>query len=126
MKDKTKVVEPEFLTEEEYLTRSADAEHVQDLVVTDWNETMANLAIPTSRLPVPRSKDFSRKDVVSAFSNAFELIGGVPRLALWAHANESDFYKLYARLLPSQASSALGETNELIIKHVLPRGELDK
>ncbi len=87
---------------------------------------MQKLATPGTRLTVPRNQDFSRKQVVNAFNNAFELIGGVPRLALWAHANEGDFFKLFARLLPSQASQALGETNELIIKHVLPRGKLDE
>lgn len=92
----------------------------------DWEGTMHKISQPQTRLQLPANKDFSRKDVVNAFQNAFELIGGTPRLALWAHQNEGDFFKLYSRLLPSQASSALGEANELVIKHVLPRGPLDK
>jgi hypothetical protein len=71
-------------------------------------------------------QDFSRKDVVRAFQRAFELIGGIPRLALWAHDNPTDFYKLYARLLPSQASPALGEANEMTVIHVIPRSTLDE
>ena len=87
---------------------------------------MAQLADSNAkRLTVPRSGDLSRKQVVNAFMNAFELIGGTPRLALWAHDNPKEFYKLYSRLLPSQASSALGESNEMIIRHVLPRTGLD-
>lgn len=127
MNKKTEVAtaEPVFLTEEEF-NNLPESESVQDLAVTDWNDTMALLATPNTRIAIPKNKDFTRKDVVTAFSNAFELIGGVPRLALWAHNNETDFYKLYSRLLPSQASSALGETNELVIKHVLPRGALDE
>lgn len=35
-----------------------------------------------------------------AFINAFELIGGVSRLVMWADQNPTEFYKLYARLLP--------------------------
>jgi hypothetical protein len=36
-----------------------------------------------------------------AFQQAFELIGGVPRLAHWAHQNPGKFYPLYSRLVPS-------------------------
>ena len=73
---------------------------------------------------LPR-KELSRADVVYAFQACFDNLGGVPRMALWAEENPGDFYKLYARLLPSQASSSLGEKNEFVIKHVLPRGALD-
>ena len=114
-----------FISADEYL-ESPEQQETETLEVTDWEQTMEYLSTPTTKMVVPRSKDFSRAQVVSAFHNAFELIGGVPRLALWAHSNPSDFFKLYARLLPSQASSALGESNELIIKHVLPRGPLDE
>jgi len=119
------------MSETQYLTQAeleAEPESQAELVVetSDWNKTMHMIAQPGTTMRVPRNNDFTRKDVVQAFSNAFELIGGVPRLALWAHENETDFYKLYSRLLPSQASSALGESNELIIKHVLPRGPLDE
>ena len=115
----------QFIPAEEFEAEDAEQEE-HEIITDDWEKTMAMIAEPNTRLVIPRNKDFNRKQVVTAFSNAFELIGGVPRLALWAHANTSDFYKLYARLLPSQASSALGEANEIVIKHVLPRGELDK
>lgn len=36
-----------------------------------------------------------------AFEQAFELIGGVPRLALWADRNPSKFYAMYSKLVPS-------------------------
>ena len=75
---------------------------------------------------VPRNPNFSRRDVVNAFQSAFELVGGVPRLALWANQNEGDFYKLYSRLLPSQSSSALGEANVLRIEMAIPKGPLDE
>lgn len=38
-----------------------------------------------------------------AFQQAFELIGGVPRLALWADQNPSKFYTLFSKLVPSTA-----------------------
>ena len=115
----------EYLTEKEFNELPTEQDQA-DLPVDDWEETMQLIASKnTRRISIPRNNEFTRKDVVKAFTNAFELIGGTPRLALWAHQNESDFFKLYARLLPSQASSALGETNELVIRHILPRGPLD-
>ena len=75
---------------------------------------------------VPKNPHFTRKDVVQAFQSAFELIGGVPRLALWANDNQSDFFKLYARLLPAQSSSALGEANVLRIEMSIARSPLDE
>ena len=117
--------EQEYLTAEEF--DASPEEQVTNVIdIQDWESTMERIAQPSTRMRIPQNKDFSRKDVVNAFQNAFELIGGTPRLALWAHQNEGDFFKLYSRLLPSQASSALGEANELIIKHVLPRGPLDE
>ena len=115
----------EYLTAEEY-AQTPEEQSAEVIDIGDWDRTMELIAQPQTRLQIPRNKDFTRKDVVNAFQNAFELIGGTPRLALWAHQNEGDFFKLYSRLLPSQASSALGEANELVIKHVLPRGPLDE
>lgn len=39
------------------------------------------------------------KDARKAFQSAFELIGGIPRLALWADKNPTQFYQIYARFL---------------------------
>jgi hypothetical protein len=38
-----------------------------------------------------------------AFQQAFEMIGGVPRLALWADQNPTKFYTLYSKLVPATA-----------------------
>lgn len=74
---------------------------------------------------IPRNPHFTRKDVVHAFQTAFELVGGVPRLALWANDNYTEFTKLYARLLPSQSANALGESNKLVIEMRIPHSPLD-
>ena len=63
---------------------------------------------------------------MQSFQSAFELIGGVPRLAIWANENETEFFKLYSRLLPSQASSALGESNTLKIELAVKPSPLDE
>jgi hypothetical protein len=77
-----------------------------------------------SRISVPR--ELKRQRVVNAFQDAFELIGGVPRLAHWADTHPTDFYKLYARLLPAEASKKVTHDGGVVIKHVLPRGPLDE
>ena len=90
------------------------------------HETLSELSESTKSLRLPTGDGaLSRKRVVQAFLDAFEMIGGMPRLAVWANENPSEFYKLYARLLPSQASSVLGEENVMRVIHVLPRGPLD-
>ena len=90
--------------------------HVQDVLVQALDDDRALQVI---------KKDFTRADVVKAFQTAFEAVGGVTRLALYAHENYEQFIKHYARLLPSQASSALGESSTLVIEHRLPRTSLD-
>lgn len=77
-----------------------------------------------SRVRLPREVD--RRRVANAFEDAFELIGGVPRLALWADKHESAFYKLYARLAPTSAQSKVDVSGGIVVKHVLPRTELDE
>jgi len=75
------------------------------------------------RLALPR--ELNRRQVVNSFMDAFHLIGGVPRLAYWADSHPTEFYKLYARLLPSQATKDVAETNERRIIHAIPPTELD-
>lgn len=72
-----------------------------------------------------RTDGFSRSDVVNAFQEAFRLIGGVPRMALWANANPDKFYPLYSKLLPS-TSISIGDNAQVIIQHAIPPGPLDQ
>ena len=77
------------------------------------------LYAPTGRIQRQRKSGLSRTDVIQTFQHAFEMIGGVPRLAVWADSNPSDFFKLYGRLLPTSNSSELDGPQELIVRHVL-------
>ena len=45
---------------------------------------------------------WSRKQIEQAFIETFELVGGVPRLAVWANQEENygDFLKLLMKLAP--------------------------
>jgi hypothetical protein len=80
-----------------------------------------------NRIPrAKRKKDgFNRMDVVNAFNNAFQMMGGVPRLALWANQNPDKFYPLYARLMPSTSINITSEGNKLVIEHSVPSSPLD-
>jgi hypothetical protein len=42
--------------------------------------------------------------VKEAFEAAFEQLGGVDALVTWGQAERSEFYKLYAKLLPVQVT----------------------
>jgi hypothetical protein len=48
------------------------------------------------------------RNVREQFQHAFELIGGIPRLAHWAHSNPDKFYQLYSKLIPAQVTGADG------------------
>lgn len=71
-----------------------------------------------------RKDGFSRQDVVNAFQAAFETIGGVSRLSLWANANPDRFYPLYTKLLPA-TSIQFGHGSTLVVRHALPPSPLD-
>ena len=79
--------------------------------------------------PVPavtRKRDgFTRQEVVNAFARAFEMIGGVERMALWANQNPDKFYVLYSKLLPSTAIS-IGQAGLVVIQHSIAPTPLDQ
>ena len=78
----------------------------------------------SQKISVPRSKAHSRKDVETAFHQAFELIGGVPRLAVWGHNNPGEFFKIYSKLFGNAMQTHIGDTNINVISPI-PRGVLD-
>lgn len=46
-----------------------------------------------------------------AFALAFEGIGGVKKMTEWARKNPTDFYKLYARLIPVEIAAQVQHTH---------------
>ena len=46
--------------------------------------------------------------VKQALVEAFQNRGGVPALVRWANANETEFYKLWGRLVPHEVTGAGG------------------
>lgn len=83
----------------------------------------------TKTRPIPpltkKREGFTRQQVVNSFARAFEMIGGVQRLALWANQNPDKFYPLYSRLLPSAAIN-IGSAGQVVIQHAIPLTELDQ
>jgi hypothetical protein len=71
-------------------------------------------------------REFKRQRIAEAYDEAFELIGGVRRLALWANLNDTEFYKLYGRMLPTGSQVDVNNSGELVVKHVLPPSKLDR
>lgn len=67
----------------------------------DINLTQRQLEIASGK----KRRGISRREVEEAVLDVFELVGGVPRLALWANNpdNYGEFLKLYAKLLPKEA-----------------------
>lgn len=57
----------------------------------------------------PKLPAYTRtRNVREQFQHAFELIGGIPRLAHWAHTNPDKFFSLYSKLIPAQVTGADG------------------
>jgi hypothetical protein len=50
----------------------------------------------------------------SAFIDAFEEIGGVDNLVKWARCNQTDFYRMLARLMPREIKTDVNTGVSLI------------
>ena len=74
----------------------------------------------------------ARGNVIAAFDG----IGGVPALVEWAKANKTDFYRLYARLLPVESHIGgpdggaveidLAGAEEMLMQRLLPELARDR
>jgi len=92
------------------------------------DQALTNLANSPTPLPknFNKAKDgFTRTYVVEAFQEAFEMIGGVKRLVMWAHTHETEFFRLYAKLLPATTVS-LGDNGRYEIIHTIGPTALDR
>jgi hypothetical protein len=108
---------PDTTTKIEYLTE-------EELLASD-EQALARISdAPKNVLQFTRSTKVTRQEVVNAFTNAFQMIGGVDRLALWADQNPSEFYRLYGKLLPPSNADILDGNREFIVRHILPRPQI--
>jgi hypothetical protein len=51
-----------------------------------------------------------------AFELAFDELGGPKGLIDWARENRTEFYKLYARLIPTEIEGTLGGKLEVVVQ----------
>jgi len=64
------------------------------------------------------------KSAREAFQHAFDATGGFASLGAWAIENRTEFYKLYARLIPVEHVGEGGEGPiSTIVKHVYEDGQ---
>jgi len=88
-------------------------------------ETFSSLAESGKSLTRLPRREFSRRQVLEALDEAFQLIGGVPRLAMWAHVNPTEFYKLWGKTIPAASQMEVMGKLTHIIRPALPRSALD-
>lgn len=88
-------------------------------------ETFKELAETGKSLTRLPRRDFSRRRVLEAIDEAFQLTGGVPRLAHWAHFNYTEFMKLFGKTIPAASQVELMGHLQHIIRPALPRSPLD-
>jgi hypothetical protein len=79
----------------------------------------------SKQLSIPRTDKFNRKQVINAFQDSFELIGGVPRLAAWAHEHPTEFYKLYSKLLGNHMQVDVDNSGVIKVIHAIAPSPLD-
>lgn len=75
----------------------------------EFDTVLTQVAQSPRAYSVPRR--VSRKRLEQAFLSAFELIGGVSRLALWAHENPGQFYNLSTKLFPQKVDAKITDTS---------------
>jgi len=90
-------------------------------IPADFDFETLRESYPSIRLDGPRRKA-GRSNI--AVDDAFDLIGGVPRLAHWAHNNPGEFFtKIYAKTL--QGAQQLEHSGEIVIRSAIPVSPLD-
>lgn len=55
----------------------------------------------------------STRAIKEVFENAFEGLGGSQAFIKWGKDNQTEFYKLYARLIPQDVNAKHGLTDSL-------------
>jgi len=95
------------VTPDQQALATIDAEQIDDGPITpSIAEVEANLNELATAAKLPSYT--KTRNVRLQFQHAFELIGGIPRLAHWAHQHPTQFYQLYSKLIPAQVTGADG------------------
>lgn len=91
------------------------------------SEFMSDQALVATKINrVPR-RGSQRERFLTAMAEAFEIVGGVPRLALWADKNYTEFAKILGKQIPGLVQNAISvKTNgPVTIVSAIPPSFLD-
>ena len=105
-----------------------DIHEAEIIDISTWERKLNELAAEEStsqiRLPAKlQGRKVHREEVANAFLTSFELVGGTPRLALWADANYGEFVKIFGRLLPKETFTT--HDGEVKLVHAVAPSPLD-
>lgn len=89
----------------DYIPSTIEVEEGPDLLAQfspqdQLSQEVINLAQYAIRKRQSRSLTV-KQNIIEQFNSTFNLIGGVPRLALWADKNPTAFYALYSKMIPA-------------------------
>ncbi len=100
--------------------------------VVEYQDKMGDFLSPQAQFAqtlnkIPRAAR-DRERFMAALAEAFEIIGGVPRLALWADKNQTEFYKILSKQVPGliQNSLMVKTTGPVTIVSAIPASPLDE
>ena len=106
---------PDDQAQYEFYEAANESRRQQGLGMTDLQILMEK-GLTSKKLP----KELRGQRAANAFQSAFELIGGVPRLALWADKNPTAFFSLYSKLIPATVKAEVDHKLEVTLKYSNP------
>lgn len=92
--------------------------------LSEFLSDQAKVSLGMNRIP---RKGAQRERFMQALAEAFEIVGGVPRLALWADKNYGEFAKLLGKQVPGLVQNALlvKASGNVTIVSAIPASPLD-
>lgn len=97
-----------------------------DRYVSDLLPFLSEAALECTAINKKPKRASRNTRLLDAIQETFEVIGGVPRMALWADGNPGEFYKLLAKQIPGMVQQLnFNGPTQINIVPALPRSALD-
>lgn len=97
-----------------------------DKYVADLLPFMTEAALECTAINKKPKRASRNTRLLEAIQETFEVIGGVPRMALWADGNPGEFYKLLGKQIPGMVQQLnFNGPTQINIVPALPRSPLD-
>lgn len=107
-------------------TQEPDFDQIVDEYAYKMGEALSGVARDCRQInKAPKKKKSDR--IQDALLQTFELIGGVPRLAVWADLNLDKFYNLFGKQIPGlvQQQNNFNAPTQIIVQSAIPVSALD-